>query len=81
MTTGKVIRIFAGAVVLISLALGAPANPLVHRADWLWMMLFVATNLFQLGFAGCCSLEMIPRVIMLPLNSCTVPLPDRPHFV
>lgn len=59
MTTEKVVRIFAGAVVLISLALGATASPLFHSALWLWVTVFVGANLFQSGFTGFCPLEMI----------------------
>jgi hypothetical protein len=59
MTTEKVVRIFAGAVVLISLLLGAAASPLFHSAYWLWVTAFVGANLFQSGFTGFCPLEMI----------------------
>jgi hypothetical protein len=59
MTTEKIVRIFAGAVVLISLALGAVASPLFHSAHWLWVTVFVGVNLFQSGFTGFCPLEMI----------------------
>ena len=59
MTTEKVVRIFAGAVVLMSLALGAAASPLFHSAYWLWVTVFVGANLFQSGFTGFCPLEMI----------------------
>jgi hypothetical protein len=59
MTTEKVVRIFAGAVVLVSLALGAAASPLFHSAYWLWVTAFVGANLFQSGFTGFCPLEMI----------------------
>jgi NADH:ubiquinone oxidoreductase subunit 6 (subunit J) len=59
MTTEKIVRIFAGAMVLISLALGVAASPLFHSAHWLWLTLFVGANLFQSGFTGFCPLEMI----------------------
>ena len=59
MTTENIVRIFAGAVVLISLALGAAASPLFHSAHWLWVTVFVGANLFQSGFTGFCPLEMI----------------------
>ena len=59
MTTEKVVRIFAGAVVLASLALGAPASPAFHSAHWLWLTAFVGANLFQSGFTGFCPLETI----------------------
>jgi len=59
MTTERVIRIFAGAVVLISLALGAGASPLFHSVHWLWLTAFVGANLFQSGFTRFCPLESI----------------------
>ena len=54
MTTERLIRIFAGAFVLVSLALGVLVNP-----NWLWLAAFVGANLFQSGFTGFCPLEMI----------------------
>jgi hypothetical protein len=59
MTTEKIVRIFAGAVVLASLALGAQASPAFHSANWLWLTAFVGANLFQSGFTGFCPLEAI----------------------
>lgn len=59
MTTEKAVRIFAGAVVLISLALGAAASPVFHSALWLWVTVFVGANLFQSGFTGFCPLELL----------------------
>ncbi len=41
MTIEKIVRIFAGAVVLLSLALGVAASPLFHSANWLWLTAFV----------------------------------------
>ena len=57
MTTEKLIRIFAGAVVLASLALGANASPVFVSPHWLWVSAFVGLNLFQSGFTGFCPLE------------------------
>jgi hypothetical protein len=57
------IRIFAGAFVLVSLALGAPASPLFVNANWLWFTAFVGANLFQSGFTRFCPMEgMLRRV-------------------
>jgi hypothetical protein len=61
MTTERYIRIFAGAFVLLSLALGAPGSPLFHSANWLWFTAFVGVNLFQSGFTRLCPLETILR--------------------
>jgi len=59
MDTNRMIRIFAGAFVLISLALGAPASPLFVNANWLWFTVFVGANLFQSGFTRFCPLEIV----------------------
>jgi hypothetical protein len=53
------VRIFAGAFVLVPLALGAPASPLFVNATWLWFTVFVGANLFQSGFTRFCPLEII----------------------
>ncbi len=59
MTTESVIRIFAGTMILVSLALGAPASPVFHSTYWLWLTAFVGANLFQFGFTGFCPLNVI----------------------
>ena len=59
MNTHRMIRIFAGAFVLVSLALGVAGSPLFHSANWLWFTAFVGANLFQSGFTCFCPLEKI----------------------
>ncbi|MDD2874378.1 MAG: DUF2892 domain-containing protein [Azoarcus sp.] len=59
LTTNQFVRIFAGAFVLISLALGIEASPLFVNANFLWLTVFVGANLFQSGFTGLCPLENI----------------------
>ena len=59
MNTHRMIRIFAGAFVLISLALGVPGSPLFVSANWLWLTAFVGVNLFQSGFTRFCPLEKV----------------------
>ena len=61
MDTNRMIRIFAGAFVLASLALGAPGSPLYVNANWLWFTAFVGANLFQSGFTRFCPLEIVLR--------------------
>ena len=61
MNTERAIRIMAGAVILISLALGAPASPIHHSSYWLWLTAFAALNLFQSGFTGFCPPEKLLR--------------------
>jgi Protein of unknown function (DUF2892) len=59
MNTNRMVRIFAGAFVLLSLALGVPASPFFVNANWLWFTVFVGANLFQSGFTRFCPLELI----------------------
>jgi len=61
MTTERLVRIFAGTFVLLSLALGAPGSPLFVNANWLWFTGFVGANLFQSGFTRLCPLDTILR--------------------
>lgn len=58
MTTERLVRIFAGSFVLLSLALGAQASPLFVNENWLWFTVFVGANLLQSGFTRFCPLEI-----------------------
>ena len=51
MTIERVVRIFAGAMVLVSLALAVYVS-----LSWRWLTAFVGANLFQSGFTGLCPL-------------------------
>lgn len=50
------IRIIAGTLILVSLALGTWVN---H--NWYWLTAFVGANLFQSGFTKWCLMEDILR--------------------
>ena len=65
MTPERGVRILAGTLVLLSLALGAPASPFFLSAKFLWLTVFVGANLFQSGFTGFCPAEQILRKIGL----------------
>jgi len=54
MTTERIIRSFAGFVVLASLALGVWVNP-----NWLWLTTFAGANLLQSGFTRFCLPEIV----------------------
>ena len=56
MTIERVVRIFAGAVILASLALAVTVS-----LNWLWLTAFVGANLFQSGFTRICPLENFLR--------------------
>ena len=60
MTVNQFIRIFAGAFILISLALthfNGQAD--LSSLSWLWFTAFVGVNMFQSGFTKFCPLETI----------------------
>jgi len=61
MTVERLIRIFAGLFVLVSLVLGVEASPLFASKHFLWLTAFVGLNLFQSGFTRLCPLESILR--------------------
>jgi len=61
MTTERLIRIFAGSFILVSLLLGVEASPLFVSKHFLWFTAFVGANLFQSGFTRFCPLELILR--------------------
>jgi hypothetical protein len=65
MTIEAFIRMFAGAMVMVSLALGAEASPLFLSSHWLWLTLFVGANLFQSAFTRLCPLESVLRKLGL----------------
>jgi len=61
MSIERLIRIFAGSFVLVSLALGVKESPLFMNANFLWFTAFVGANLLQSGFTRFCPLEIILR--------------------
>ncbi|MGV8899822.1 MAG: YgaP family membrane protein [Burkholderiaceae bacterium] len=58
MNTNRMVRIFAGIFILISLALGVPESPLFASKYFLWFTIFVGANLLQSGFTQFCPLEI-----------------------
>lgn len=61
MNTERLIRIFAGSFVLVSLALGVEASPAFVSKHFLWFTAFVGFNLLQSGITRFCPLEIILR--------------------
>ena len=59
MTVDKLIHVFAGSFILLSLALGVQVSPVYHSSYWLWFTTFVGANLLQSGFTGLCPLGMM----------------------
>jgi hypothetical protein len=65
MTVDRLIRIFAGSFILLSLALGVQGSPLFVRW-WLAFTAFVGANLLQFGFTNVCPLGFILRKLGVP---------------
>lgn len=61
MTSWQIVRMFAGAVILVSLALAIPGSPLFVSPWWLALTAFVGLNLLQSSFTCWCPLEMVLR--------------------
>jgi len=69
-TTERVIRVFAGFMVLLSLALGVAQSPLFVSGHFLWLTAFVGLNLFQSGFTRFCPLDsMLRRGLNIPTEA------------
>jgi hypothetical protein len=61
MSSWQIVRIVAGAFILLSLALGVPASPLYVSQWWLAFPAFVGINLLQSGLTKWCMMETILR--------------------
>ena len=61
MTSWQIVRIVAGAFILLSLALGVPGSPLFVSPWWLAFTAFVGANLLQSALTKWCLMESILR--------------------
>ena len=61
MTSWQIVRLFAGSLILVSLALGVPSSPLFVSPWWLALTAFVGANLLQSSLTRWCPLEIILR--------------------
>jgi len=61
MTSWQIVRLFAGSLILVSLALGVPDSPLYVSKGWLVVTAFVGANLLQSSLTRWCPLEGILR--------------------
>ena len=59
MTIERIIRLMAGFLVLLSLALGSPESPVFVSKWFLAFTAFVGLNLLQSGFTGFCPPEKL----------------------
>lgn len=61
MTANRIVRLFAGTFILISLALGVSGSPLFVSQWFLAVTVFVGFNLFQSSLTGFCPLDSVLR--------------------
>ena len=66
MNINRSVRVIAGFLVLLSLALGAPASPIYVSSYWLWFTVFVGANLFQSGLTNWCLMDKILKKAGVP---------------
>ena len=72
MTVDRLVHIFAGSFILLSLALARFHNP-----NWIWFTVFVGANLLQSGITNWCLLASILRKLGVPdqaAGCCSVPV-------
>ena len=66
MTVTRLIHVFAGSFILLSLALGIEGSPLFLSSWWLAFTAFVGANLLQFGFSKVCPLGFILKKLGVP---------------
>lgn len=59
MNAERVVRIVAGTMIMLTLALGLEASPVFVSKYFLFFTAFVGLNLFQSGFTKICPLNSI----------------------
>lgn len=64
MTVERIVVIFAGTFILLSLALSH-----FHHPYWLWFTAFIGANLLQSGFTGFCPLAIILKKLGVPTEA------------
>ncbi len=69
MTSWQIVRIVAGTLILLSLALGIPGSPMFMSSWWLALTAFVGANLLQSGFTRWCLMEQIVRKLGAPVGA------------
>ena len=61
MTSWQFVRLVAGTLILLSLALGIPGRPIFVSQWWLAFTAFAGVNLLQNALAKWCLMETIVR--------------------
>ena len=61
MTSWQLVRLIAGSLILLSLALGIPGSPIFASLWWLAFTAFIGANLLQSALTKWCLMEIIMR--------------------
>ena len=61
MTSWQLVRLVAGSLILLSLALGIPGSPIFASPWWLAFTAFIGVNLLQSALTKWCLMETIMR--------------------
>ena len=61
MTSWQLVRLVAGSLILLSLALGIPGSPIFVSQWWLAFTAFIGVNLLQSALTHWCLMETIMR--------------------
>jgi hypothetical protein len=61
MSSWQMVRVIAGVLILLSLALGITNSPFFISEWWLAFTAFIGVNLLQSGFTRWCLMESIMR--------------------
>jgi Protein of unknown function (DUF2892) len=69
MTVDRLIHVFAGSFILLSLAFGIEGSPLFLSRWWLAFTGFVGANLLQFGFSQVCPLGIILKKLGVPVSA------------
>jgi len=66
MTVNRAVSVFAGLMIVTSLALAHFTGQIdLSHLSWLWLTAFVGLNLFQMGFTGFCPAATIFKALGL----------------
>ncbi len=63
MTVNNAVMAIMGAMIMISLLLGASISPYAVNENWLWLSAFVGFMSFQSAFTGFCPAAKIVKAL------------------
>lgn len=77
MEVNRIVNVFAGFMVMLSLGLAQWTGEVdLTHASWLWLTMFVGFNVFQMGFTGFCPLVKVLKAFGIGKGDCCKPSQD-----